>query len=125
MRTNEKYFKKIEFSINALTELILKIDMAINTKAKLPRISENQCAPIITLDNATENATKIKKEKIILRSFDFKSFKANDNQIKITDKTVAAWPLGKLPAMKIGSRKIISSVKILAGLSKDKIYFKN
>ena len=46
-------------------------------------------------------------EKITLCFFDFKSFKANDNQIKITDKTVAACPLGKLPAMKMGSRKII------------------
>ena len=81
--------------------------MAINTKARLPRISENQWAPIITLVNATESAIKTKKEKITLCFFDFKSFKANDNQIKITDKTVAACPLGKLPAMKIGSRKII------------------
>ena len=122
---NEKYFRKIEFSTNALTKFILKIAIAINTKAKLPRISENQCAPIITLLKATDSAIKIKKEKIVLLSFDFKSLRANDNQIKITDKTVAACPLGKLPAMKIGSRKIISSVNMPAGLSKDKIYFKN
>ena len=125
MSTNEKYLKRIEFSIKALTEFILKIAMAINTKAKLPRISDNQWAPIITLLNATESAIKTKTEKIVLLSFDFKSFRANDSQIKIMDKTVAACPLGKLPAMKIGSRKIISSVNMLAGLSKDKIYFKN
>ena len=122
---NEKYFRKIEFSTNALTKFILKIAIAINTKAKLPRISENQWAPIITLVNATKSAMKIKKEKMVFCSFVFKSFRANDNQIKITDKIVAACPLGKLPAIKIGSRKIISSVKILAGLSKEKIYFKN
>ena len=125
MSINEKYLKKIDFSRNALIKFILKIAMAINTKAKLPRISENQWAPIITLLRATDSAIKIKKEKIVLLSLDFKSFRANDNQIKITDKTVAACPLGKLPAMKIGSRKIISSVNMLAGLSKDKIYFKN
>ena len=125
MSINEKYLKKIDFSRNALIIFILKIAMAIRTKAKLPRISENQWAPIITLLRATDIAIKIKKEKIVLLSLDFKSFRANDNQIKITDKTVAACPLGKLPAMKIGSRKIISSVNMLAGLSKDKIYFKN
>lgn len=125
MRINEKYLKKTDFSTYILIKFMLKIAMAINTKAKLPRISENQWAPMITLLNATESAIKIKKEKIILLSFDFKSFRANDNQIKITDKTVAACPLGKLPAMKIGSRKIISSVNMLAGLSKDKRYFKN
>ena len=125
MSINEKYLKKIDFSKNALIKFILKIAMAISTKAKLPRISENQWAPIITLLKATDSAIKIKKEKIVLLSFDFKSFRANDNQIKITDKTVAACPLGKLPAMKIGSRKITSSVNMLAGLSKDKIYFKN
>ena len=125
MRINEKYLKKTDFSTYLLIKFMLKIAMAINTKAKLPRISENQWAPMITLLNATESAIKIKKEKIILLSFDFKSFRANDNQIKITDKTVAACPLGKLPAMKIGSRKITSSVNMLAGLSKDKRYFKN
>ena len=125
MRINEKYLKKTDFSTYILIKFMLKIAMAINTKAKLPRISENQWAPMITLLNATESAIKIKKEKIILLSFDFKSFRANDNQIKITDKTVAACPLGKLPAMKIGSRKITSSVNMLAGLSKDKRYFKN
>ena len=125
MSTNEKYLKRIEFSIKALTKFILNIAMAIKTKAKLPRISDNQWAPIITLLNATESAIKTKTEKIVLLSFDFKSFRANDSQIKIMDKTVAACPLGKLPAMKIGSRKIISSVNMLAGLSKDKIYFKN
>ena len=125
MSINEKYLKKTDFSTYILIKFMLKIAMAINTKAKLPRISENQWAPMITLLNATESATKIKKEKIILLSFDFKSFRANDNQIKITDKTVAACPLGKLPAMKIGSRKITSSVNMLAGLSKDKRYFKN
>ena len=125
MRKNEKYLKKTDFSTYILIKFMLKIAMAINTKAKLPRISENQWAPMITLLNATESAIKIKKEKIILLSFDFKSFRANDNQIKITDKTVAACPLGKLPAMKIGSRKITSSVNMLAGLSKDKRYFKN
>ena len=125
MRINEKYLKKTDFSTYLLIKFMLKIAMAINTKAKLPRISENQWAPMITLLNATESAIKIKKEKIILLSFDFKSFRANDNQIKITDKTVAACPLGKLPAMKIGSRKITSSVNMLAVLSKDKRYFKN
>ena len=125
MRINEKYLKKTDFSTYILIKFMLKIAMAINTKAKLPRISENQWAPMITLLIATESAIKIKKEKIILLSFDFKSFRANDNQIKITDKTVAACPLGKLPAMKIGSRKITSSVNMIAGLSKDKRYFKN
>ena len=62
---NEKYLRKIEFSTNALTKFILKIAIAINTKAKLPRISENQWAPIITLVNVTESAMKIKKEKMV------------------------------------------------------------
>ena len=63
MSINEKYLKKIDFSKNALIKFILKIAMAISTKAKLPRISENQCAPIITLLKATNSAIKIKKEK--------------------------------------------------------------
>ena len=62
MSINEKYLKKIDFSKKALIKFNLKIALAINTKAKLPRISENQWAPIITLLKATDSAIKIKKD---------------------------------------------------------------
>ena len=62
--------------------------MAISTKAKLPRISQNQCAPIITLLKATNSSIKIKfplhEQKGIYSSFNKEEIKnlSNLNSVK-------------------------------------------